>query len=331
MKILVTGASGFVGGHLSTRLASEGHEVYGLIRSPKGIDYDFKVIQGDLSNESIKSWVSKLPEDLNTVIHTAGIVHSFNKNIFDEINFQGTVDLEMALKERFTKLHFIFTSSLAAVGPSSEGIPHTEETPLLPPSLYGKSKKKAEEYLSDNLAPEWKLTIVRPPMVIGPKDPAVLDVFKMVKSRIILGTGLEGMNKVYSFVCVHDLVDLMIKCTNQDQDQDQERIRIYFPAYPKTVTFKEIIEAIKEEMNVSTITLPIPMTIISALAHGMYGLQKIFPIDFRLTPDKIHELGPKYWSVSAQRSIDQLGMNYQWDLKETIKLTYNDYKSRNWL
>lgn len=327
MKILVTGASGFVGGHLTTRLSADGNEVYGLIRKPQTRKYDFNIIQGNLSPESIASWITELPKDLDTVIHTAGIVHSFNNNIFDEVNYKGTLELEKALKLRYPKLHFLFISSLAAVGPCLDGIPHQEEAPLRPPSLYGKSKKKAEEYLTQNLAHNWCLTIVRPPMVIGPGDPAVLDIFKMVQSRVILGTGLKGMEKEYSFVCVYDLVELIIKCLAPSDD----KVRVFFPAYPKVAKFNDIIATIASQMNVSTRTLPIPMFVISALAHFMNALQKVVSINFRLTPDKIHELAPKYWSVNSQKSIEVLHMNYQWDLERTINATYEDYKSRGWL
>lgn len=327
MKVFVTGASGFVGGHLCEQLIKDAHEVFGLIRNPKDKNYSFQVIQGDLSKESIEDFISKLPEDLDAVIHTAGIVHSFNKNIFDQVNFQGTVDLEQALKKRYDKLHFVFISSLAAVGPSVKDNPHTEETPLSPPSLYGKSKKKAEEYLKKELPKDWKLTLIRPPMVIGPKDPAVLDVFKMVKSRMILSTGFSGMDKEYSFVCVYDLVNLIIRALNPSE----QRIRTYFPSYPKVVTFREIIEAIKAEMKIGTITLPIPMLIVTGLAHSVGFMRKVIPIEFRLTPDKIHELGPQYWCVSSERSIKELNMNYEWNLQRTIQITYQDYKERSWL
>ena len=327
MKVLVTGASGFVGGHLCTALVKSGHEVYGLIRNPKNSSYDFHVVKGDLSLLSIQKWINELPDKVDAVIHTAGVVHSFNAHIFEEVNFLGTQWLEQELKKKYSDLQFIFTSSLAAVGPSAKDLPHTEKTPLNPPSLYGKSKKKAEEYLIHHKDPSWKLTIVRPPMVIGPKDPAVLDVFKMVKSRIILGTGFSGMKKEYSFVCVHDLVELLIKCLAPTQ----EKVRTYFPAYPLKVTFNEIISSIKEEMKVSTMTLPVPMFIVRGLAITVAGIRKIKPFDFRLTPDKIHELSPKYWVVNSEKSIHELGMKYQWNLKDTISITYQDYKKRNWI
>ena len=194
MKVFVTGATGFVGSHLIDRFDQEGIEHFGLARSQKKwneFDLPGTPILGDLGKDSIDHWVSQLPADLTHFIHTAGVVHSFDKDIFDKINFEATKVLFQALKERFPKLHFIFFSSLAAVGPSQKQKAHTEEVPLNPPSLYGQSKMKAESFLISEKPLDWSLTIIRPPMVIGPRDPAVLDIFKMVKGKFILGTGVN--------------------------------------------------------------------------------------------------------------------------------------------
>lgn len=330
MKIFVTGATGFVGGHLIERFSELGLDHQGLARSQKKWD-EFELpgspVLGDLGRESIDHWVQNLPSDLTHFIHTAGVVHSFNKEIFDTVNFEATKILFNALKKRFPKLHFIFFSSLAAVGPSIKLKEHTEETPLDPPSLYGQSKKKAEDFLIAQKPLDWTLTIIRPPMVIGPRDPAVLDIFKMVKGRLILGTGIDGKDKLYSFVCVHDLVSLVEKVLNHDHG----RVEVFFGSHPKNHTFKEITDAVAKTMNRKTIYLPVPLTVVSALAHTMNAFHKIASIEFRLTPDKLHELRPEAWTCSGKKSENTLEMKYKWDLDKTIQLTYEDYVSRGWI
>ena len=76
MKILVTGSTGFVGSHLCQLLDKSGHEVYALVRNPskaKEFNIPGHHIKGDLSSFD---WVATLPDDLDAVVHTAGIVHS---------------------------------------------------------------------------------------------------------------------------------------------------------------------------------------------------------------------------------------------------------------
>lgn len=330
MRILVTGATGFVGSHLCDKLVEQGHEVYALVRSDKkaeALPRSVQLIKGDLSIESIEKWILKLPDILEAVIHTAGIVHSFNSDSFYKVNTQATIYLIELFKKHYPSLHFIFISSLAAVGPSPENQPHVETDELYPPSHYGKSKKKAEEALIE-LAPQtWKTTIIRPPMVIGPRDTAVLDIYKMVNSGVVLATGLRGLQKLYSFICIFDLISVIThSMENQTLQNDT-----FFSAHPQQVRFDEIVEEIKGHLKKSTLTLYIPVILIKVVAMVLKVLNYLFKVDARLTPDKIEELAPMSWQCSGLRSEETLGVDYKWNLKDTIEITYQDYKSRNWL
>ncbi len=330
MKILVTGATGFVGSHLCDALIEQGHEVFALVRTPAKaaiLPSQVHIIKGDISYGSIKKWIEELPLDLNGIIHTAGIVHSFNHREFYEINTEGTAFLIDQFKLHYPTLHFTLISSLAAVGPSSLEKPHTEATELEPVSNYGKSKKFSELMLQEHAPKEWKTTIIRPPMVIGPRDTAVLDVFKMVNSRVVLSTGLKGMQKLYSFVCVFDLVDVITNSLEKQELQND----IFFSAYPQYVTFKEIINQIESSLSKKAFTLLVPFFIIKILANFFNILSIFFKISIPLTPDKLKELEPRAWHCSGQRSQEVLGVKYNWPLKKTIEVTCSDYRDRGWL
>jgi nucleoside-diphosphate-sugar epimerase len=210
MRVLVTGATGFVGQHLTSQLEELGHEVFVLVRNPKKLEKDFpvdRVVKIDLKTASPQKIQSKLPNELDCVIHTAGIVHSFSTQDFYEINTNATLNLYKSLNKN---VHFIFLSSLAASGPSKTNKELTEADPTHPVSDYGRSKLKAEKELLDlnqsSLSSTAKLSILRPPMVVGPGDQGVLEIVKMIQSGIVITTGKAGVEKRYSYVSVYDLV-----------------------------------------------------------------------------------------------------------------------------
>lgn len=333
-NIFITGATGFVGNHLAESLLKDGHNVYILVRSIHKLN-DFplpgaKIITGDL-NEHHHSWLNELPEQLDIVYHCAGVVHSMRRKIFYRHNTFATEKLFRDLKIKYptNSLHFIFLSSLAATGPSLQGRFVNEESKNLPISLYGKSKNDAEKTLMKECPANFQLSIIRPPMVIGPRDLAVLDIFKMVKNIFIITPGLNGLNKEYSFICVYDLVHALNLCGQYKRDQ---QIDVFFFAYPKKTNFKELIQTIKLSMEKKfVIYLPIPMPIVRLAARFLKLVWGFYRHDLRLTPDKVRELAASSWCAESEKSVRLMGVKYKYDLKSTIKETLEDYYKRNWI
>ncbi len=330
MKILVTGASGFVGTHLCERLLKEGHQVYALVRTPERLTElkshpQLTLIKGDLNHHDL-GWIGLLPDDLHGCVHTAGIVHSYVTDHFFQTNAKGTAFLVENLKKRFKELHFLLISSLAAAGPSLGPTSRTEDDLDFPVSIYGRSKKKAEEHLKDLAPKNWKISIVRPPMIIGPRDSAVLDIFKMVKTRIIILPGRNSREKLYSFVCVFDLIETISRVLVQSKSG------LYYSAYPQTVTFEHLISTIKKQMRIRfLIYLPLPLFLVKILALILFYLHKIFTHTLRLTPDKIYELAATNWTCEGKKSKIELSQHYHFTIDQTIALTLEDYRKRNWL
>ncbi len=321
MKILVTGATGFVGSHLCELLNNSGHEVFALVRNPAKAE-EFKIpgqhIKGDLSSFE---WITALPDNLDAVIHTAGIVHSFNASEFYEVNAHATRKLINALKN-YSKLSFTLISSQAAGGPASVDQPATEETNLAV-SEYGKSKLLAEQILNE--APvSWIKTAIRPPMVIGPRDPAVLDIFKMVKSRIVISPGSNPNNKHYSFVCVFDLTQFI------KHGLETEISGTFYCAYPKPISLAQLVSTIGAELHRSFISITIPKLILKLAAKSVQRLGEMNLTQARLTADKLHELLPAAWVCDSSKSESE-NFKYEWDIKRTVESTLKDYQDRNWL
>lgn len=321
MKILVTGATGFVGSHLCDLLERSGHEVFALVRNPnkaKEFGVPGNHIKGDLQSFD---WVKDLPSDLTAVIHTAGIVHSFHEEEFFEVNAEATKHLISALNH-YAKLKFLLVSSQSAGGPATPDRPANELSNGAV-SAYGRSKLVAEDYANAKKS-QWQVTIVRPPMVIGPRDPAMLDVFKMVKSGIILSPGAHPSTKTYSYVCAFDLVEFFLHTLVNDLTGT------YYCAYPTPLTLGEIIDESKKELKKKAMTIVLPPGLLTVAARSAQFLGERGIIKARLTGDKLSEMLPPAWVCDSKRSLDS-GFKYEWPLARTVKVTLQDYKKRGWL
>jgi nucleoside-diphosphate-sugar epimerase len=330
MKILVTGASGFVGSHLCERLEQKGHQVFALARNLEKLKHFAVpgiVVQGELHWERRHTWLQELPDDLDAVIHTAGVVHSFSDEEFLNTNARATELLITDLAEKYSELKFVLISSLAASGPTENGIDRHEEHRPRPTSAYGRSKLLAEEVLFKRAPQRWTKTIIRPPMVIGPRDPAILDIVKMVNKGIAIAPGMNGMKKIYSYVCVFDLVEVIVRAVESTTISGT-----FFASHEQKITMKELIKTIQKKLGRKrTLRLKVPFPLIKMAAHSLAAVAKVRPMTARLTPDKLHELEPISWTCTSGRSRQELGAQYNWSLEDTVEATLEDYRERGWL
>ena len=165
--VLVTGANGFVGRHLSPVLARGGWTVRRAVRHPAGND-------GEVAIESISpdtNWKAALA-GVDAVVHLAARVHQrYDKGaekLYRDVNTEGTLRLARCASEAGVR-QFIFVSTVLVHGRSNDGrAPFSEEDIPTPQGLYGVSKAEAETGLkvlaNDS---EMSITIVRPPLVYG--------------------------------------------------------------------------------------------------------------------------------------------------------------------
>ena len=335
MKIFVTGSTGFVGSHLVEALQAGGHDVWGLYRSQAKRD-EFKLtchgVKGSLSTdpEIGNTWLGELPEDLDAVVHVAGLTHSFHNPRFDEVNHLATRRLLRDLKEQYSSLRFVLVSSLAAAGPSEEG--RTEDQHLEPVSAYGRSKRDAELAVREESPSQWETAIVRPPIVIGPRDPGMLDLFKMVRGRVVFVPGFLRRNKLFSIVGVNDLAEVLRRVVEHPDLPAKKSPAIYFASHPQGVAFETILEQIQQLMKVKAMTLHLPILLVRGVSRLGKLLWRIgFPKAIPLTPDKVREAKQTSWLCQSQKSIDELAVEYQQPLETALAAAYADYQQRGWI
>ena len=242
MKILVTGASGFIGNFLLAALRDAGHEVRAASRSrveQQEIDY---VLAPELGHDA--DW-SRALNAVDAVIHLAGRAHVPTKNadaeteeLYFRINTEGTRALAEQAAAAGAK-HFVFLSSCHALAAESGEILNAETSPH-PLSAYGHSKLEAERAIRkalSNTACAW--TILRPPLVYGKGNKANFGLLlKLVKSGIPLP--LASVRNRRSFIYVENLVDVIVACLGNAKAFG----KTYLPSDGEDVSTPELIRKI---------------------------------------------------------------------------------------
>lgn len=227
MRVLVTGASGFVGSAVLKHLADQGHEVRGAYRhgvppSPTGAD---GILVGDMGDA--QDWRAALA-GVSAVVHTAARVHILSDKSSDplhdfrRVNVKGTADL--ARQAAVTGVRrFVFLSSVKVNGEFTEaGQPFTADDVPAPEDHYGVSKHEAEQVLRQIAAETgMEVVIIRPPLVYGPGVKANFEsMMRWLARGVPLPLAAVNENR-RSLVALDNLVDLIVTCLNHPAAANQ--------------------------------------------------------------------------------------------------------------
>jgi nucleoside-diphosphate-sugar epimerase len=206
-EVLVTGASGFVGGHLTRALVGAGYHVRVLARATSDLSalegLPYRRIDGDLGDPlSLPAAV----DSVHYIFHAGGLIKAKSDDEFIRINGEGTKNLAATARAHAPDLkRFVYVSSMAAAGPGAGERPVDEDSPVHPITPYGASKGLGEKWLAsfDLLS-----TVVRPPAVYGPGDHGMLDLFRMAARHIRPALGADG---IVSVIYIDNLVDGLLR------------------------------------------------------------------------------------------------------------------------
>src|SRR5699024_267844 len=234
MKAFITGGTGFIGSHLvDTLIADKSYdEVRCLVRTKekwlKG--KPFKKFEGDLHDLNV---IQKAVEGVDVIFHIAGRVKAPDYQLLKRANVDATENLlRIAQKAGVPKM--VVLSSLAAAGPSrSQTL--TEDTPMQPVSLYGKSKKQMEQLIHKAADKNISITVLRPAAVYGPREEQIYSFFKMADKRICPIVG-DGEQPKVSLVYVDDVVQSCLKAA----DDKTPGVETYFVSGAEISTWKQI-------------------------------------------------------------------------------------------
>lgn len=328
MKILITGSSGFIGQNLLKHLDLDRYQITVLNRKQKKINNgSIKQVLGNLHDmDALKQAVA----EQDVIVHLAGCVKAKNQAAFDQVNVEGTTNLLDAVLDKNPNLkRFILISSLAAAGPAQSGdivdCKHENE-PNQPISIYGESKHRSEKAFLEHVYQGEKV-ILRPPIVYGPHDQQLLDLFKLF--NIGLALKMQGNEKYYSMVYVEDFCRA-IQCIMDAQMVEKDST--FYVADPKLYSMQDIINQFKNAAKIRNIkVIKLPKIFFRGVAICADWVSTIFSKPQAYNSDKYKEMLAEAWTCSPKKIKLQHNFECQHDLQAGFEKTVQWYKKQGLL
>ncbi len=244
-RILLTGATGFVGSHLARELSAAGWRVRGVSRhAPVGRAANPALEWVGVDAIDRRTEWEPLLEGVDVVVHAAAVAHRLAKrdqvpdSVYDEVNHRGTARLA-ACAGRAGVRRFVLISSIGAVADAS-GAVIDETTPCAPTTAYGRSKLAAERAVADQLADsECEWCVLRPPLLYGPGNPGNMGrLLRLI--RLPLPLPFAAIQNRRSFMFVGNLVSAVHVAMNHPSASGQ----VFCVADAETLSTPQLAEAL---------------------------------------------------------------------------------------
>jgi len=326
MRVFLTGAAGFIGSFLAEALLVKGYEVRTLVRTSSSLrwlaDLNIECHYGSLWDKN--SLINGI-KDTDLIIHAGTAAKANSEQEFNKINYKGTRNLLEAVLESGQKINrFLFISTQAAAGPGQSLQPVDEYDNPNPISNYGKSMLEAELAVLKHKQ-QLPVTIVRPPLVYGPRDTGLLPFFKTAKKGIIPDFGARS--KYISMIFISDLVRGIIKAAESEKSHG----RIFYLTNPLPVTIEELARSILKVFGKKGFRLKLPSVIMNSAALFSEGIDSLTQKPGLFNRQKLRELKQNFWICSSKRAAADLNFKTSVSLEDGVRDTIAWYKENNWL
>jgi len=324
--ILVTGASGFVGGHVVAALAHAGYHVRCLVRNVGRArfikDYSPELVLGDVTAPAT---LEAALAGVEGIIHCAGLTRAARPEDLQSVNVAGTRQLfEACLRVNPAVHRIVHISSLAALGPAQPGQPVRESDERRPVSAYGRSKL-AGQLVAESYRDRLPVSVLVPPAVYGPQDKDFLVYFRLIKRGLLPMPG-DGRQTV-SLIYAKDLARAALLCLESARAPGRE----YLVEDGRARTWTEIAAAISTILERQPRLLRLPPDALRALAGFAEFFGRCTGRTVLLSRDKLQEFVQPFWTCSGARIHEELGFQPQYTLEQGLAETYRWYQEQRWL
>lgn len=333
-KVLVTGASGFIGSFLVAGGLERGMQTWAGVRKTSSRKYlkDNKIHFAELdfgNKQRLKEQLALHKQEhdgWNYIIHCAGVTKCLHKEDFDKGNFQATVHFVEALKElEMVPERFVYISSLSIFGPIHEenDAPITEKDVAKPNTAYGVSKLKSEKYLQS--LSDFPYVIYRPTGVYGPRERDYFLMAQSIKQHVDFAAGFKRQD--ITFIYVKDLVQAVYLGMKPEALR-----RAYFVSDGQVYesrTFSDLIQ--KELGNPWLLRIKCPLILLKCISVLAEFGAKCVGKTSTLNRDKYNIMKQRNWRCDISPLIKELGFKPEYLLERGVAETITWYKKEGWL
>ena len=325
MRLLLTGATGFVGRNVLLQAIRDGRyaEIVVPVRSIEKLRQQFLGDGFDGVPALVKpllacgpEWTFRGMSSFEHVVHSAGLLFGDNPRDYTRGNVDSTLSL-LATLEGDPRI--VILSSQAASGPCAGEEEKTETDPDVPVTWYGKSKLEMERRVRAE-HPSRRVLFLRPPVVLGPRDTATLPLFQLASSPVRVKPGLGP--KQYSFIGVADLSRAIFAALDASDWSDVSQ-RTFFVAACRPMSDRELMDGAGG--GGPALTIPIPLGLVRAVSEIIDRVPAWRRRVPSLTRDRVKEIFPDRWVVSPKAFESRFHWKATDDLPTVLKATREWY------
>lgn len=330
-KILITGASGFIGSFIVEEALDRGMEVWAAVRRTSSRRYlqDYRINFIELDFDSEERLREQLGgHEFDYIVHAAGVTKCLDKADFHRVNAEGTRHLvEAVLALRMPIKRFVYLSSLSVFGAIHEEQPYadiTEHDTPRPNTAYGRSKLEAERYL-DSIGNEFPYIILRPSGVYGPRETDYFLMAKSIRRHFDFAVGFKRQD--ITFVYVLDVVQAVFLALDRGMSG-----RKYFLTDGEVYQSADFSRLLKNAMHVSwVLRVTAPIWVLRLVTFLGERISRATRRPIALNNDKYHILRQRNWRCDIEPAMDELGYHPHYSLARGVELSVKWYKENKWL